>query len=178
MDAGGLIAGRLWAVALRCVLALCMPWWLPAAQAAGAAVTQAQAQTIGHCVAQASARHTVNPQVLLAILRVESGLSPSAMRRNDNGSVDVGIAQINSVHFPTLRSYGVEPGRLLDPCVGIFVAAWHLRNQTLRYGNTWFAVGAYHSVTPVHNSTYQAKVYRELMRAGARPGSGAGQGFR
>lgn len=114
----------------------------------------------------ASSRHGVNPDLLLAILRVESGLRTDPVRRNTNGSIDVGIAQINSIHFAELRRHGVEWPHLLKPCVGIFVAAWHLRNQVLRHGNTWFAVGAYHSVTPQFNQAYRERVMRELRRMG------------
>ncbi len=122
--------------------------------------------TTAQCIAEASTRHAVNPDLLTAILRVESNLRPDVVRRNTNGSVDVGIAQINSVHFKSLKGYGIEPGHLLDPCVGTFVAAWHLRSLILKYGNTWFAVGAYNSVTARHNVRYQQLVYMQLNRMG------------
>ncbi|WP_428299782.1 lytic transglycosylase domain-containing protein [Hydrogenophaga sp.] len=124
---------------------------------------------IGKCVSAASLRHGVNPDLLRAILQVESGLQAHPVRRNANGSIDVGIAQINSIHFPELRRHGVEWPHLLQPCVGIHVAAWHLKNQILRHGNTWFAVGAYHSVTPAHNRAYQDRVVRALKRMGRLP---------
>lgn len=118
------------------------------------------------CVSAASARHGVNPDLLTAILRVESGLRADPVRRNTNGSIDVGIAQINSVHFAELRQHGLEWPHLLQPCVGIHVAAWHLKKQVLRHGNTWHAVGAYHSLTPQFNRLYQARVQQELRRMG------------
>lgn len=118
------------------------------------------------CVLAASSRHGVNPDLLTAILRVESGLRADPVRRNTNGSIDVGIAQINSVHFAELRQHGLEWPHLLQPCVGIHVAAWHLKKQVLRHGNTWHAVGAYHSLTPQFNRVYQARVQQELRRMG------------
>ena len=124
---------------------------------------------VGECVSAASTRHGVNPELLLAILHVESGLKADPVRRNANGSIDVGIAQINSIHFPELRRHGIEWPHLLKPCVGVFVAAWHLKNQQLRHGNTWFAVGAYHSVTPKFNQAYRERVVRELRRMGKPP---------
>ncbi len=36
----------------------------------------------------------------------------------------------------------------MQPCVSVYVAAWRLREMTNKYGNTWAAVGAYHSETP------------------------------
>jgi len=154
---------RAWLVCLACIGVG------SGALAAPAAPDPAPQEDIGQCVSDASTRHGVNPDLLLAILQVESGLRADPVRRNANGSIDVGIAQINSIHFSELRRYGVEWQHLLKPCVGIHVAAWHLKNQILRHGNTWFAVGAYHSVTPSFNQIYQGRVVRALMRMGKLP---------
>lgn len=39
-----------------------------------------------------------NPKVMIAVFKAESGLNPMAVNINKNGSVDIGVAQINSVH--------------------------------------------------------------------------------
>jgi soluble lytic murein transglycosylase-like protein len=126
-------------------------------------------QDVNQCVAAASERHGVHQDLLTAILRVESGMRADPVRRNANGSIDVGIAQINSVHFAELKRHGIEWPHLLQPCVGIHVAAWHLKKQIVRLGNTWFAVGAYHSLTPRFNQLYQERVVLELKRMGKLP---------
>ena len=36
---------------------------------------------------------------------------------------------------------------LMEPCKNVYIAAWHLKQKMNRYGNTWQAVGAYHSET-------------------------------
>lgn len=118
------------------------------------------------CLMPAAQRHGVNPQILRAILQVESGMRPHVVNRNRNGSIDVGMAQINSIHFRELAQWGITPERLLDPCVATHVAAWHLKRVMLRHGNTWFGVAAYHSVTPVHNQRYQVLLRQELARTG------------
>jgi soluble lytic murein transglycosylase-like protein len=123
--------------------------------------------TAERCVGPAALRHGVNPQILRAILQVESAMRPHVVQRNANGSVDVGMAQINSVHFPELAKWGITPDKLLDPCVAAHVAAWHLKRGLVRHGNTWFGVAAYHSVTPEHNARYQARVREALMRSGS-----------
>jgi len=146
----------------------CLGGW-GAALATTKSPVRVDEQAIAQCVADASTRHGVNPDLLLAILKVESNLRADPVRRNANGSIDVGIAQINSIHFPELQRHGVQWQHLLQPCVGIHVAAWHLKNQILRHGNTWFAVGAYHSVTPSFNQAYQGRVMRELKRRGKLP---------
>jgi soluble lytic murein transglycosylase-like protein len=116
-----------------------------AALAAGLA---ASAPAHADCFDDAAAYQHVNPAVLRAIAWQESRGRAGARHRNANGSVDYGLMQINSVHLDELQRWGIDPARLMDPCVGVYVAAWHLRKMMLKYGNTWDAVGAYHSETP------------------------------
>ena len=115
------------------------------------------------CVVKAAERHSVNPWVLKAILKVESNFKPGAVTRNTNGTVDLGMAQINSIHLKELSRFGIAEGDLLNPCVSTYVAAWHLAKQHRRHGNTWFAVGAYHSATPCFNTRYVGLVWNTLI---------------
>lgn len=120
------------------------------------------------CVLPAARFHRVNSAVLAAILAVESGSNPGAIGRNANGTVDLGIGQINSIHLAELKKFGIGPAHLLTPCIGTYVAAWHLSRQYARYGNTWFAIGAYHSTTPELNLRYQMRVYGQIRRMGTQ----------
>jgi soluble lytic murein transglycosylase-like protein len=119
------------------------------------------------CLLPAAQRHGVNPKILKAILQVESGMRADVVNHNRNGTMDVGMAQINSIHFPELAQWGITPSQLMDPCVATHVAAWHLKRSLLRHGNTWFGVAAYHSATPEHNLRYQELVRREMARTGS-----------
>lgn len=114
------------------------------------------------CLEEAAQFHQINGWVLRAILWRESRNKPTAINRNSNGSIDVGIGQINSVHFETLAKYGIAPQHLMDACVGTYVAAWHLARQVKVYGNTWAAVGAYGSRTPHLRDKYALDVYDRL----------------
>ena len=149
-------------------LALCVLVWAhTSAQGQTTATTQpSSGLAFDPCLKPAAQRHGVNPLILRAILQVESGMRPHVVNRNRNGSIDVGLAQINSIHFRELSQWGITPERLLDPCVATHVAAWHLKRVMLRHGNTWFGVAAYHSATPVHNQRYQALLKQELVRSG------------
>jgi hypothetical protein len=95
------------------------------------------------------------------VLKVESDLRPWALGRNTNGTVDIGMAQINSIHLPELARHGIQSQHLFDPCVATYVAAWLLRKNIDRHGLTWRGVAAYHSLTTEHNQRYQ----RLLMQA-------------
>lgn len=120
------------------------------------------------CIQEAAVFHGVNADVLRAILIVESGGRPLALNRNRNGTYDIGIAQINSIHLQELARYGIRAEHLFDECIAAFVAGWHYARQVRAFGNSWQAIGAYHSRTPEHNQRYQRLVYRELVRMGAR----------
>jgi hypothetical protein len=121
------------------------------------------------CIDEAAAHHQVNAFVLRAIGWHESRLDPSAVARNTDGSVDMGAFQINSTHLPDLARYGVTAASLADGCVSAYVAAWHYRRQVDRFGNTWLAVGAYHSRTAARSAWYANRIAAILMSWGAMP---------
>ena len=126
------------------------------------------------CIADAAARHQVNAEVLRAIGWQESRLQPLALGHNANGSIDVGAFQINSTHLADLARHGITRASLDDGCVSAEVAAWHYRRQIDREGNTWLAVGAYHSRTAARAAWYANRIATILMRwrvmpAGALP---------
>lgn len=114
------------------------------------------------CFDDAAAYHQVNAWTLRAIAYQESSFNERAVGRNSNGSVDVGLTQTNSIHFPDLAKFGISARDLFDPCKSTFVAAWLLRKKILKHGNTWAAVGAYHSETPSLRDRYAAQVKRTV----------------
>lgn len=126
------------------------------------------------CIDDAALRHQVNALVLRAIGWQESRLQPAALARNANGSIDVGAFQINSVHLQELGRFGIDRTALADGCISADVAAWHYRRQIDLLGDSWQAVGAYHSRTPARAAWYANQVAAILMRwsvmqAGALP---------
>lgn len=115
------------------------------------------------CYDEAAAYHQVNPLILRAIAWQESHNHADAVGHNANGSTDYGLMQINSVHLPVLQQYGITRSTLMDGCKNVYVAAWHLRQQMDRYGNTWAAVGAYHSATPALRDKYASEIRAILV---------------
>jgi len=122
---------------------------------------------LNKCIVGAAQYHGVNPYLLRAILVVESRLNPKAINVNMNGTRDIGVAQINSIHLPVLQNHGIHESHLMDGCVNTYVGAWLLRKQISRHGLNWFGIAAYHSVTPDKNFRYQVLVYNEMVRSGA-----------
>ncbi|TKC78000.1 lytic transglycosylase domain-containing protein [Trinickia terrae] len=124
----------------------------------------AEVRAAPDCFAEAAVYQHVSPVVLRAIAWQESHGNANAVHRNTNGSIDYGMMQINSIHLPVLARYGVSSNDLMNPCASIFVAAWHLHKMMVKYGNTWAAVGAYHSETPAERDRYARSIEAIVWR--------------
>ncbi|MFL9989517.1 lytic transglycosylase domain-containing protein [Paraburkholderia sediminicola] len=124
----------------------------------------AAAQARADCFEEAALYQKVNPLILRAIAWQESRDRPDALHKNANGSTDYGLMQINSIHLTALAHYGISSRTLMEPCKNVYVAAWHLRQQMNKYGNTWRAVGAYHSQTPALRDEYAQQIVAILRK--------------
>ncbi len=104
---------------------------------------------------------------MYSIMKVESGFNQNAYNVNKNGSVDVGIMQINSIHFPYLSKFGITKDMLIvDMKLNIMVGAWELSNCINRFGQTWKAIGCYNGLdynNRVYES-YQRKVFNAMKK--------------
>ena len=120
------------------------------------------------CFAQAAQRYGVNEALLRAIAKVESNNQAQALNTNTDGSVDVGLMQINSRHFATLAQYQITPSALLEPCVNVQVGAWVLAQAIRVHGPTWRAIGAYNAgsspTREARRERYVAQVWRALQK--------------
>ncbi|ALI05719.1 MULTISPECIES: transglycosylase SLT domain-containing protein [Pseudomonas] len=119
------------------------PWLcLPVCLGLGFGMAQAHAW----CWSKAGQLHAIEPELLQAIAEVESGLRSDAINHNRDGTRDIGLMQINSIHLPRLSTQGITEQRLLDdPCLSVEVGASVLAGFITRYGYNWTAVGAYNA---------------------------------
>jgi len=116
------------------------------------------------CIGDAAQAFRVPADVLHAIIIVESG-GHNVVRKNRNGSIDVGVAQINSVNFPFIeKNLGMIPHDLKQPCQAVYAAAWLLAEKIEQAPYFEWGVGAYHSKTPSRNVAYQAKVFDTIEK--------------
>lgn len=146
------------------------------------ALLAAAAGARADCWDEAGARFNIDPLLLYSIARVESSLAVDAINRNRDGSYDLGLMQINSVHLPRLKKDGITKERLLsEPCTSVMTGAQILSDFIARHGYTWEAVGAYNAGSaPARRALrqrYADKVWREYQRAkkADTPAASAGQ---
>lgn len=140
------------------------------------------------CVISAAQRYQISPQILEAHVYVESRGNPYAVSAPKGGKpksqgvlsysaahqrvqqlsrqgvmLDVGLGQINSTH---MNRFGLDPVVLLDPCTNLQWAAYVIRDNINRYGETWVAVGRYVGSPKVPDhvlQSYSWKIYQALQ---------------
>lgn len=120
----------------------------------------------GFCFEDAGKTYGINPVLLKSIARIESNLNPKAMNKNQNGSIDIGLMQINSFWIKTL---GLDSGRLIsEPCYNTMIGAKVLKQCIDRYGYTWEAVGCYNATSTPKRVRYSWKIFNSLKTEGSR----------
>ncbi|QVN00337.1 transglycosylase SLT domain-containing protein [Pseudomonas rhodesiae] len=102
---------------------------------------------LAYCWEEIAGRYDIEPELLQAIAAVESGYQADAVNTaNSNGTRDIGLMQINSMHLPRLLKLGITEERLLnEPCLSVEVGASILAEFIQRFGYNWTAVGAYNA---------------------------------
>lgn len=128
-----------------------------------------QEKVLDQCIVVAAKHFNVNPLVIKAIARVEGG-GIGTMSKNTNGTYDMGIMQINTIHLPSInRAYpGLSWKDLAyKPCVNVGVGTWILRQRLDETSDFWKGVAHYHSKTPRHRDRYLKLVrtqYSKLLQ--------------
>jgi hypothetical protein len=129
--------------------------------------------TIVHadCIDDAASFQHVNVGLMRAIAQVESGTQTHVINRNSDGTVDIGLMQINSSWLPRLAREGISEQSLYDPCTNAYVGAWILSENIRQYRPTWSAVGAYNASSPEKRLAYARKVYATAQSIASSPDS-------
>ncbi|ANI31029.1 transglycosylase [Yersinia entomophaga] len=120
------------------------------------------------CLNSAAEKWNVPSVILESIISQESSWKINAKNKNENGSHDIGLMQINSINISLLQSAGIidNANMLKSPCINIQAGAYLLSLKFKKYGYSWKAVGAYHSETPRFRDKY-AKLIMEKVYSDA-----------
>ncbi|MBS1038678.1 lytic transglycosylase domain-containing protein [Gluconobacter cerinus] len=129
------------------------------------------------CMLASALHYRIPPRVLPAIQRVEGGVM-GKVSQNKDGSVDIGLMQINSRWIlPISSMLHQSPAQIatrlaLEPCFNVAAAAMILRTALdNEHGNLMRAIGDYHSRTVPLNMAYQRKVLAAATELYVRPSS-------
>lgn len=116
------------------------------------------------CVEEAAKRFDHNPNLLRALIEVESsGKCQRVHPKNADGSYDIGCMGINTRWLPLLqKKFGLTEQDLYDPCTNINIGAWVLAKNIRGFGNNWRAVGAYNAKNENKRIEYVWKVNAKL----------------
>ena len=119
----------------------------------------ARHQALDAYIKNAATVHRVPPNLLKAIMCVESSCGKrDVIRQNGNGTLDVGVFQINSIHWAgTCAGYDVLTPRGNALCAGKLLKK-HMRHQ----GADPLWPARYHSKTPSLKKKYWKKLKRYL----------------
>lgn len=121
------------------------------------------------CFDEAGNVHGINPILLQGIAKIESNLNPNAINKNLNGSIDMGLMQVNSAWIASL---GLDSDMLLsDPCYNVTTGARILKLCIDRHGYTWEAVGCYNALSRQKRVDYSWKVFNMLKKERIRQNS-------
>ena len=124
-----------------------------------------------NCVAEnyfveAGKKYGIDPQLLWAIAKTESHLNPNALNQNNkNGSYDIGIMQINSIHLNELwTKYGISEDDLYNPRLNIHIGAKILKDCLNKHNNNLInGITCYNG--RIENNPYGERVLDNLMQA-------------
>ena len=120
----------------------------------------------GACWNKAESAYGVPAKLLYAIAKVETNLQPNKVGLNKDGSMDIGLMQINNRWLPTLRKFNISQQDLFDHCTNVMVGAWILADNIQRLGYNWNAVGAYNAKTIWKRDIYAKKVHKAIIELG------------
>lgn len=136
------------------------------------------------CWQQAGERYQLSPLLLQAVAWQESHFNPRAVNHNKNGTVDIGMMQINSSHIPRLKALGIIRRKedLFSPCLNIQVGAWLLAQHFRVCGLTQDCLGSYNAGFASNNAPRRQHYARQVIRHWQtfrhlkHPGRAAGNG--
>lgn len=110
------------------------------------------------CIQQASRQYYVPVTMIISVIKAEAGQVGMA-KLNNNGTIDYGPMQINSIWLSKIAPYGYTAHDLqYDPCSNVMVGTWILAQEIADGKNLWQGVGDYHSHTYYENAKYGNRV--------------------
>lgn len=128
------------------------------------------ASNLDQCFVSAAEQHDVDPNLTRAIAYVESRFKANAVAYPPDGTISIGVMQVNTVNEKILTQRGLKIEDLYKPCVNIFIGTYILKEFIKTHGATWRAVGSYYvgnrrgTIPDSNRREYVAKVMSAYQR--------------
>ena len=123
------------------------------------------------CFVAAEKKFSLPSGILRAIAKVESNFNPRAVNKsNANGTVDLGMMQINSIHLPRLAAAGWRAEDFWNPCKSIEAGAEILRAGIDAGGSLLAGLSRYN--TGQSSSPVGMQYAQKVLAAAGSPGAG------
>ena len=121
------------------------------------------------CSVMASITYDVPANIVLAVAELENG-KPGMYNRNENGTYDVGVMQLNTQYLADLSRYGITARDVASSgCYPYMLATWRLnRHITHDKGDLWTKAANYHSRKAQYNASYCVKLKLAARQWGER----------
>jgi hypothetical protein len=100
------------------------------------------------------------PFLLLKVIAISenSFLDPNLIKKNKNGTYDIGLFQINTAKITDKELKHIKKEDLKRPEVSTNVAAFILRKIIIEKGYSWDSIGTYHSKTEKYKRKWLKRV--------------------
>ena len=115
---------------------------------------------------EAGKYYNVDPRLLWCVAKVESNHNPYAVGKNTNGTYDIGLMQINTVHLKGLARHGITKNMLFDPKTNVYVGAWVMAGCIAKHGMTKNGITCYNG--RIKDNPYGDKVLKVFYQQEAR----------
>ncbi|AVQ00268.1 transglycosylase (plasmid) [Ahniella affigens] len=122
--------------------------------------------SVDQCIVVVASMYEIDPLPIYLLRDVEGGWE-GAVRKNDNGTEDLGPMQVNSIHLAEFGRYGISREDIRDnvACRNVFVAvSLYIRHLRASDGNAAKAIARYHSKSPAYASVYLRKIAAAIAR--------------
>ncbi|GJI56950.1 lytic transglycosylase [Rodentibacter sp. JRC1] len=101
-----------------------------------------------NCFEKVGRYYNFDPDYLRAIAWKESQYNVNAIGKNNDGSRDIGIMQINTSNIEKLKPIfpAISVKNLIKyPCFNVSVGGYILNENFKKYGRKWIAIGVYNA---------------------------------
>ena len=104
--------------------------------------------------------HKIPAELLWGIAKTESEFNPRAVGINKNGTKDLGLMQVNSIHEAELKRRNLTLDDLFDPEINVSYATEYLAKCFDKHGFTWQGLNCYNG--RIKNNSYHLRVLKNI----------------